>query len=102
MKIKLTLNIIVLLLTFSVIGLSKPRVEILNGNNPISFNPPGLGQAIAIQRVLLGANQIGAWFQNTGIMDQDTRTQNTPGFEWPKGSGKICKLYRRSFDWLSY
>lgn len=92
MKIKLTLNIIVLLLTFSVIGLSKPRVEILNGNNPISFNPPGLGQAIAIQRVLLGANQIGAWFQNTGIMDQDTRTQNTPGFEWPKGSGKFANF----------
>lgn len=92
MKIKLNFYIIVLLLLFTSLGHTKPRVEILGGNNPITYNTPGLGQAIAIQRVRLDPNQIGAWFDNTGIMDQDTRSNNTPGLEWPKGSGKFANF----------
>ena len=45
---------------------------------------------LVIQRVKLDANNISAYFQNTGIFDQDTRSGNTAGFEWPKGSGKTA------------
>lgn len=56
-----------------------------------SLSPyPSIGNpsAIIIQRVTLDGNNIKSFFQNTGIFNQDTRTQNTPGCEWPKGSGK--------------
>lgn len=42
---------------------------------------------IILQQVALDANNINSWILNTGIFDQDRRTPNTPGFEWPKGSG---------------
>lgn len=35
-------------------------------------------------------NNISTWIQNTGTFDMDIRTNNTPGFEWPKGSGKFA------------
>jgi len=44
--------------------------------------------SIIIEQVPLEANNIRAWISNTGIIDQDRRTSNTPGFEWPKGSNK--------------
>jgi hypothetical protein len=47
-------------------------------------------RGVTIQRVLLNPGNISAWFQNTGIFDQDTRTINTPGFEWIKGSHKFA------------
>ena len=40
-----------------------------------------------IQQVQLSPNNISSFYYNTGIFDQDKRTANTPGFEWPKGSG---------------
>jgi hypothetical protein len=45
---------------------------------------------VIIQRVKLEPNNISAYFQNTGIFDQNTATGNTPGFEWPKGSNKFA------------
>jgi len=47
-----------------------------NGDNP---------DAVVIQRVKLQANNIAAYFQNTGIFNQNTISGNTAGFEWPKG-----------------
>jgi photosystem II stability/assembly factor-like uncharacterized protein len=38
----------------------------------------------------LNGNRISSWFYNRGIFDQDFRTTNTPGFEWPKDSGKFA------------
>lgn len=35
-------------------------------------------------------NNIATWIWNTGVFDQDLRVNNTPGFEWPKGSGKFA------------
>lgn len=55
--------------------------------NPFHFTTDNSFQ---IQRVLMDMNNIGAWFQNTGIYNQDTRTSNTPGFEWLKSSGKFA------------
>lgn len=38
----------------------------------------------------LNANNISTWVWNTGVFNQDLRTTNTPGFQWPKGSGKTA------------
>lgn len=51
---------------------------------PGSYNP----NSVILQRVILNANDISAYFQNTGIFDQNTTSGNTAGMEWPKGSGK--------------
>jgi photosystem II stability/assembly factor-like uncharacterized protein len=40
--------------------------------------------------VFLNRNNINSIFYNSGIIDQDMRTSNTPGFEWPKGSGSFA------------
>ena len=45
---------------------------------------------VIVQRVLLNNNNISAYFQNTGIFDQNTASANTPGFEWPRGSSKYA------------
>ena len=45
---------------------------------------------VVVQRVKLEPNNISAWFQNTGIFDQNTLIGNLAGFEWPKGSGKTA------------
>ncbi len=38
----------------------------------------------------LDGNNINSMFFNTGIFDQDRRTSNTPGLEWPKGTGQYA------------
>ena len=43
---------------------------------------------VVIQRVKLEPNNISAYFQNTGIFDQNTTSGNLAGFEWPKGTNK--------------
>jgi photosystem II stability/assembly factor-like uncharacterized protein len=35
-------------------------------------------------------NNISTWLINKGIFNQDIRTSNTPGFQWPAGSGKFA------------
>ncbi len=40
------------------------------------------------QQISLEGNNIRSFIWNSGIFDQDLRTINTPGFEWPKGTGK--------------
>ncbi|MCX6160396.1 MAG: hypothetical protein NTV87_03540, partial [Ignavibacteriae bacterium] len=45
---------------------------------------------VIIQRVLLNNNNISAYFQNTGIFNQNTAATNSPGLEWPKGSNKFA------------
>ncbi|MBS1492916.1 MAG: T9SS type A sorting domain-containing protein [Bacteroidetes bacterium] len=43
--------------------------------------------AVIKQQVRFAPNNISTWIWNTGVFNQDLRTTNTPGFEWPKGSG---------------
>jgi hypothetical protein len=45
---------------------------------------------VVIQRVKLEPNNISAYFQSTGIFDQNTTYGNIAGFEWPKGSNKFA------------
>ena len=49
-----------------------------------------LNPSIVIQQILFDPNNIETWFYNTGIFNQDLRTSNTPGFQWPKNSGKFA------------
>jgi hypothetical protein len=43
------------------------------------------------QQIPLEGNNIRSFIWNTGVFNQDMRTNNTPGCEWPKGSGKfVC------------
>lgn len=51
----------------------------------------GKGNSAVIKtQVKFAPNNISTWIWNTGIFNQDLRTNNTPGFEWPKGSGKTA------------
>ena len=45
---------------------------------------------VVIQRVKLEPNNISAYFQNTGVFDQNTTSGNLAGFEWPKASNKYA------------
>ncbi|MBI5403690.1 MAG: hypothetical protein HY959_09835 [Ignavibacteriae bacterium] len=78
--------LIFLIIVCATLGFSKPRVTI-NTNNVIRIAPTG-PNAFVLKYKFLRANNISSIFWNSGVFDQDPRTQNTPGFEWPKGSGK--------------
>ena len=54
----------------------------------IATTPPLPTQNIVIQMVQFDGNNINSWVYNTGIFDQDRRTSNTPGFEWPIYTGQ--------------
>ena len=57
----------------------------LPGVNRYSNLPP-----VVLQQVALDGNNINAWIINSGIIDQNLMTTNTPGFEWPKYSGQFA------------
>lgn len=78
--------ITILFLTFST------EFSFASSNYPILFQSNEDNSTIAIQRVRLLTPNMGAWFQNTGIFNQDTRTNNTPGLEWPLGAGKFASF----------
>jgi hypothetical protein len=56
----------------------------------VLFSHSVLYPAVIKQQVRFAPNNISTWFQNTGTFNQDIRTTNTPGFEWPKGSSKFA------------
>ena len=79
-----TKTIILLLLVLSLpINrlLTSPKVPF--GNYPAS-------DVFVIQQIRFDPNNIDTWIINSGVFDQDFRTSNTPGFQWPKGSGKFA------------
>jgi hypothetical protein len=53
-------------------------------NNNIPFTT----QNLVNQQVEFDAPNIRTWVYSSGILNQDLRTSNTPGFEWPINSGK--------------
>lgn len=60
------------------------------GKNPYELHTATNTQKdVIIQQVLFDANNISTWFYNTGMFNQDLRTSGTPGFQWPKGTGKF-------------
>ena len=53
-----------------------------------SFNSSS--PVLTVQYKSLNANNINSFVYNTGVFNQDFRTGNSPGFEWPKGSNKFA------------
>lgn len=43
-----------------------------------------------VPQVLLDANNVSTWISFNGVFNNDNRTTNTPGFQWPKGSNKFA------------
>ncbi|MFZ4590729.1 MAG: T9SS type A sorting domain-containing protein [Ignavibacteria bacterium] len=64
-------------------GIAKPRIII---GSPYAMEP----DVVVIQRVIMNANNISSYFQNTGIFYQNTTSGNYPGYEWPKGSARMA------------
>ena len=77
-----------IIIVFSSLGFAKPRVTL--NKDPFKFPDPKSGQTAIVQRIIVNSNNISAYFQNTGIFDQNTISGNLAGFEWPKGSGKTA------------
>ena len=50
----------------------------------------GIASDKTIQYKMLDANSIRSFIYNTGIFNQDFRTGNSPGFEWPKNTNKFA------------
>jgi len=76
--------LVLILLGLSTFVYSKPKHD--QGN--IVITPPVPLTNVVIQQVGLAKNNINSWFYNTGIFNQDRRTSNTPGFEWPIYTGQ--------------
>ncbi|MCX6156383.1 MAG: hypothetical protein WCK13_04805 [Ignavibacteriota bacterium] len=83
---KYKIIILLFILAVSSISMAKPRVTI--GSNPYRMSP----DVVVLQRIVLNANNIASYFQNTGIFDQNTTSGNTAGLEWPKGSGRTASF----------
>lgn len=67
----------------------KPYIHILIFSLFVSF---GFGQPVIRQQVPLNGNNLSTFIWNTGVFNQDLRTNNTPGLEWPKDSGKFVSF----------
>jgi len=89
MKLKI-LNIFILCFLVTTGTFAKPEVKFLTGNPYSLDNIPNRPDAFTKAQVELNANGISTWIWNTGVFNQDQRTQNTPGLMWPKGSGKFA------------
>jgi len=76
--------LVFLLVVLSTMSIAKPRIIL--GSNPYSYGP----DVVVIQRVIMNANNISSYFQNTGVFFQNTTSGNLAGFEWPKGSGRTA------------
>jgi hypothetical protein len=87
MKFKILLKVAILVLICSSLGYSKPRN---GGNNGNPFQFAQSPNTVVLQRIRLNANNVDAFFQNTGIFDQNTTSGNLAGLIWPKGTGKTA------------
>lgn len=82
MKIKILILFLFLGIVGSEIG-AKPVARMITGN-PYDNIPTNRGSIDAVikNQVVLNANNISTWIWNTGVFNQDLRTNNTPGFSW--------------------
>lgn len=65
-------------------------VAVGNGGTTIRNIFSGSGGTTVKHQAQLNPNNISTWIQNSGTFNQDIRTTNTPGFEWPRGSAKYA------------
>jgi hypothetical protein len=93
MKIKILILILVTALVGASIADAKPRVRVVGMDKGFVPYYGGLTDdinAVTPTTDTLDANNINAQIWNKGIFDQDINTNNFPGFEWPKGTGKYA------------
>jgi hypothetical protein len=83
---KFTKFLIFFIIVCGALGLAKPRVTI-NANNTIHFAPAGTNAFVLKWKFLDSVNNTKSMFYNSGIFNQDKRTQNKAAFEWPRGTG---------------
>ncbi|MCE1166104.1 MAG: hypothetical protein LWX07_11965, partial [Bacteroidetes bacterium] len=76
---KILLLLLVLLSVSDMIA--GPVIKFAHANN---------SEYVIQQQILFNPNRIMTWIQNTGIFNQDIRTNNTPGFSWPIGSNRFA------------
>lgn len=85
---------ITILIAVSCSSFSKPKSGIIYDRNPYVIAGDGMQGSNSITVVKtqkrFDANNVDTWVQNTGIFNQDIRINNTPGFMWPRGSGKFA------------
>ncbi|MFZ4590054.1 MAG: hypothetical protein ACOYN6_03590, partial [Ignavibacteria bacterium] len=65
-------------------------IAVGSGGAILECNFPNPLTDTTLKRVKLDGNNISAYFQNTGLFNQNTTSGNTAGFEWPKGSNKYA------------
>lgn len=70
--------------------LPQPKEEMLRSRNISLTDNPTPERSIIRAQVPLEGNNIRAFIWNSGVFNQDLRTNNTPGYEWPKNSGKFA------------
>lgn len=90
MRLKIIITIILLTLLSSGVLDSKPRVRIIGADDPLNLNQGDAPNAFIKSQTRFDANNIDIWVQNSGTFDQDIRTNNTPGFMFPKGSNRFA------------
>ncbi len=83
---------ILLIMLFASLGYSMPIARIAGNWNygPGPSNGHNSMQTIVVRQDSVAANNIKAYFLNTGIFDLDKRISNNAGFEWPIRSGKTA------------
>lgn len=70
---------------------SKPDVRLVSNNDKgFIIHPPQTQDVVIIQQVLFDPNNIRTYVYNKGIFNQDLSLSNTPGLQWPAGSGKFA------------
>jgi len=88
MKTKIILITIITIIA-SVIY-SKPDARIVEKGDAGFIVAPPQTDVVIIQQVTFDPNNIATYIYNKGIFNQDLSIFNTPGLEWPKGSGKFA------------
>jgi hypothetical protein len=77
-RLTITAAVILLLLQSSFVF---PQIKSTNTQSDVFF---------VKHQNTLDYNNIQSWIQNSGTFNQDIRTNNTPGFMWPKGSNRFA------------
>jgi photosystem II stability/assembly factor-like uncharacterized protein len=72
----------------------KNKIAITTGNSGTALRGllGGTGGTFAKQQNSLNSSNAATWIWNTGVFNQDLRTNNTPGYEWPRGTGKFAQF----------
>jgi photosystem II stability/assembly factor-like uncharacterized protein len=65
-------------------------IAVGSGGTILECNFPNPLVDTTLKRIKLDGNNISAYFQNTGIFNQNTSYGNTAGFEWPKGTNRYA------------